>query len=86
MVQSFILGPASNTCSAAFTSMRAAIVWARLRRRSSGSFQSTLVSGSVESVDRPDVAGLGLKVCRALRATVLPNGLKQDHDGETQVD
>jgi predicted ATP-grasp superfamily ATP-dependent carboligase len=68
MVQSFILGPPSNTYSAAFYidahgNCLGAFTARKLRQFPVDAGVGTLV----ESVDRPDIADLGLKVCRALQ-------------------
>ena len=68
MVQSFILGPASNTYSAAFYIDAHGECLGSFTARKIRQFPVDAGVGTlVESVDRPDVADLGLKVCRALR-------------------
>jgi predicted ATP-grasp superfamily ATP-dependent carboligase len=68
MVQSFILGPASNTYSAAlYIDARGDCLGSFTARKLRQFPVDAGVGTLVESVDRPDVAGLGLKVCRALR-------------------
>jgi predicted ATP-grasp superfamily ATP-dependent carboligase len=68
MVQSFILGPSSNTYSAAlYIDARGYCLGAFTARKLRQFPVDAGVGTLVESVDRPDVADLGLKVCRALQ-------------------
>jgi D-aspartate ligase len=68
MVQSFILGPASNTYSAAlYVDARGDCLGSFTARKLRQSPVDAGVGTLVESIDRPDVTELGLRVCRALR-------------------
>jgi D-aspartate ligase len=68
MVQSFILGPASNTYSAAlYIDARGECLGSFTARKLRQFPVDAGVGTVVEAIERPDVAELGLRVCRALR-------------------